>query len=387
MNPMSTTEFQVVAAPSSQALITQAAPAELVSAEVVDDVQAIRIFIAGYKHKSSHTTRAYEKECYRFLLWLRLKRGAGHAHLPAVGIDDMNVYMDFVREPRPFNEEFLKANGWDHQPFRNALSKTSIALCITVLHRLFTAMREMRGPGGQPYCTYNPVKLLHEGLASRSNQDDEVEQALTEIEWGAVQEVIEGLPQGTEREKKHYHRARWIMQLLYRAFLRREEAANLKMGNFIASPQGWSLRFVGKGDKSSTIIVTSKLIDELKVYRTSLGLPALPSPGESRPAIMAVTGVDKGVTGQAIYLICKEIFGWAADLIEGSDNAAAARLRQSSPHWMRHTGVSHSMEMGVDPRYVQAQARHSSLNITARYDHKKRQAWRDAFNAADNSKK
>jgi site-specific recombinase XerD len=54
---------------------------------------------------------------------------------------------------------------------------------------------------------------------------------------------------------------------------------------------------------------------------------------------------------------------------------------------MRHTGVSHSMEMGVDPRYVQAQARHSSLNITARYDHKKRQAWRDAFNAADNSKK
>ena len=66
------------------------------------------------------------------------------------------------------------------------------------------------------------MKLLHEGLASRSNQDDEVEQALTEIEWGAVQEVIEGLPQGTEREKKHYHRARWIMQLLYRAFLRRE---------------------------------------------------------------------------------------------------------------------------------------------------------------------
>ena len=51
------------------------------------------------------------------------------------------------------------------------------------------------------------------------------------------------------------------------------------------------------------------------------------------------------------------------------------------------------MEMGVDPRYAQAQAqaqaqaRHSSLNITARYDHKKRQAWRDAFNAADNSKK
>lgn len=384
---MSNTEYQVIEVPSSHALAPSPSAAEVVLAEVVDDVQAIRLFIGGYIRKSLHTVRSYEKECYRFLLWLRLQRGSGHALLPSVGISDMNAYMDFLSNPRPFSEEFLKANGWDHQPFRNPLSKASLSLCITVLHRFFTAMREMRGLGDQPYCTYNPVKLLHDGLASRSNQDDEVEQALTDTEWDAVQEVIERLPQSTTREKKHYHRARWIMQLLYRSFLRREEAANLKMGSFEATSQGWNIRLIGKGAKKSKIIATAKLIDELKIYRTSLGLPALPSPGESRPAIMAVTGSEKGITGQAVYLICKEIFSAAADLIEDRDTSAAARLRQSSPHWMRHTGVSHSMELGIDPRYVQAQARHSSLTITARYDHKKRQSWRDAFNAADTPKK
>ena len=142
------------------------------------------------------------------------------------------------------------------------------------------------------------------------------------------------------------------------------------------------IRFVGKSAKKAKIIATDTLMDELKLYRTSLGLPALPSPGESRPAILAVTGTDKGVTGQAIYLICKVIFGMAADLLDERDAAGAQRLRQSSPHWMRHTGISRYMESGVDPRYVQAQARHSSLNITARYDHKNRNSWRDALNAA-----
>lgn len=128
-------------------------------------------------------------------------------------------------------------------------------------------------------------------------------------------------------------------------------------------------------------------MDELKIYRSSLGLPALPAPGESRPAIMAVTGKDKRLTGQAIYSICTELFERAAKLVEGHNEASAARLRQSSPHWMRHTGVSHTMESGVDPRYVQAQAWHSNLNVTARYDHKKRQAWRDSLKKADHQQK
>lgn len=382
---MSASFFPVVSTPSNQALVPSTAPTEIVFVEVVDDAQAIRLFIDGYVRSSIHTIRSYEKECYRFILWLRwrYRTGPERALLPSVGVGDMNAYMDFLGAPKAFPEEFLRANGFTHQPFKGSLGQASVRLCITVLHRFFTAMREMRGPADLPYCVYNPVKLLHEGINSRKSQDDEVEQALTDNEWIAVQEAIERLPQGTVREKKHYHRARWIMQLLYRSLLRREEAAKLTMGSFEATPQGWNIRLMGKGGKKAKIIATEALIDELRLYRASLGLPVLPSPGESRPAILAVTGTDKGVTGQAIYLICKVIFGMAADLLDERDAAGAQRLRQSSPHWMRHTGISRYMESGVDPRYVQAQARHSNLNITARYDHKKRQSWRDSLNLAE----
>lgn len=371
------------APPSNSSLSPSVASREVICAEVIDDVQAIHLFIDGYTRRSNHTIRSYEKECYRFLLWLRSRCSPSprSSLLPDVGIGDVNSYIDFLASPRAFHPDFLQENGFSHQPFKKSLVQASVALCITVLHRFFDAMREMREPAGQPYCTYNPVKLIHEGI-NRSCAAEDVEQALTDSEWLAVLKAIENLPQGSEREKKHYHRARWIMQLLYRSLLRREEAAKLTMGSFEATPQGWNIRFVGKSAKKAKIIATDTLMDELKLYRTSLGLPALPSPGESRPAILAVTGTDKGVTGQAIYLICKVIFGMAADLLDERDAAGAQRLRQSSPHWMRHTGISRYMESGVDPRYVQAQARHSSLNITARYDHKNRNSWRDALNAA-----
>ena len=243
---------------------------------------------------------------------------------------------------------------------------------------MFVAFREMRAPGNVPYCMFNPVVLAHKGIAGTSDQED-IEEALEPEEWDAVIAAVEDLPRSSGRDAKHYYRARWVMQLLYRAFLRRDEAAKLTMGSFESSSDGWSIRFVGKGAKAAKIIATNKLISELKIYRESLGLPPLPSPGESRPAILAVTGKDKGLTAQAIYLICTAIFKRAGDRIKHTNPTGATRLYQATPHWMRHTGVSHALEAGADPRYVQAQARHSSLNVTAKYDHKERRAWRLAL--------
>ena len=355
---------------------------EVLLGEVSDDVDAIKIFIRSYARKSAHTVRSYEKECYRLLLWLRATRAPSLNLLPAVTVRDINDYLDFVANPRPFPEDFLLQQGWTHQPFRKALGVQSTKHCITVLHKLFAALRELRSASNLPYCRFNPATLAYGGIAG-SHQPEDIEQALSETEWQAVQEAIENLPRISERDAKHYHRARWVMQLLYRAFLRREEAANLTMGSFESSPQGWSIRLLGKGQKKAKIIATHRLMDELKIYRASLGMPALPSPGETRPAILAVTGQDKGVTAQAIYLVCKVIFNQTADVLEPQDPVAASRLRQASPHWMRHTGVTHAMEDGVNPRYVQAQARHSSLNVTARYDHKQKQAWRAALESRD----
>ena len=360
------------------ALPTKSLDLEVLAGDVLSDAAAIGIFLQSYARRSVHTIRSYEKECYRFLLWLQSNRTPSPALLPLVSVQDMNNYIDFLSNPHSFSEAFLKLHGWSHQPFRTALSAESTKHCIVVLHRMFDAMRNLRSSNNAPYCLFNPVVLAHDGVMGSSNKD-EIEEALTQAEWQAVLAAIEDLPRASVRDIKHYHRSRWIMQLLYRAYLRRDEAAQLKMNSFEPSPDGWNIRLIGKGNKPAKIIATSALMDELRIYRESLGLTALPSPAETRPAILAVTGKDKSVTDQAIYLTSKVLFELAAQQIESTDSHAAVRLRQATTHWMRHTGITHAMESGVSPRYVQAQARHSSLNTTARYDHQDRRAWRGAL--------
>ena len=342
--------------------------------DVIDDAHAIEIFLGGYSRHSEHTVRAYESETKRFLLWIKSSRQPSPTLLPLVSVDDVNKYLDFLQNPRPFHEDFLKKHGYNHQPFKGPLSSGSVKQKITILHSFFHAMRNLRGAGNQPYCLFNPVVLAHEG--SRNQAQEEMEEALSPEEMQAVFAAIEDLPRETARDMAHYHRARWIFEFLQHTYMRREEAVTLKMSAFEPSPDGWTIRVHGKGGKNSKIICTEALLAELKVYRESLGLTAIPAVGESRPVIMAVTGKDKSVTAQALYLVCKVIFEMAAARLEASNQHSAARLRKASPHWMRHTGISSAMERGVSPRYVQAQARHSSLTTTSRYDHKDRKAWR-----------
>lgn len=348
---------------------------EVLSSKVDNDAYAIRIFLDTYKGKSRHTQRAYAKVCQRFLIWLWYKHQPGPCLLPAVEVQHINDYQDFLSKPEQLPEEFLKANGLKNQPFRKPLARESMKHTITILHKMFTALRELKNSSGEPYCRFAPTKFAHDGIGGKKKIKD-VEEALTEAEWEAVLITIEELPRKTERDRQHYHRARWVFQLLYRTFLRREEAAQLTMACFEPSTDGWSINVTGKGETERKIIATAKLMEELKLYRESLGLAPLPYPGEMRPVIMSVTGTDKGVTAQAIYLLCKEIFRMTADRLIETDQMAAKRLYKASPHWMRHTGISHAMEAGVNPRYVQEQARHSSLLVTARYDHKDRRAWR-----------
>ena len=381
------------------------------------DRRAIEEWIRSYGTRSPHTARSVRKEVERFLMFLDVVKGPSDRHLPAVSTTDALNYQAFLTHPEDYPElieafqdgELLARYGRTAAPFnfeRGALKESSRKIAITYLARMYRKLSHIRNADGSPYVMINPWEIVTEGQAFRPLR---IEQALTQDEWSAVKKAIDALPRDTEERLATYHRTRWTMQLLYRLWLRREEAAKLRMSNFVQTPDGWEVRFVGKGRKEAAISASDTLMAELKIYRESLGLPPYPTYGENRPAIgalrtarepagaalrtsvrplgaagRATRGVDPvqdGVQPMTIYRICRGLFDAAANLIEPTDPFAAARLRKASPHWMRHSGVTHALEGGVPDRYVQAHARHANRSMLDRYDHKDRRAGRNHINS------
>ena len=338
-----------------------------------DDLAALAAFLDKYRDCSPHTRRAYAKESHRFLLWLRWQTQSSEATLLAqCGKEEVNAYRDvLVAGGLTFPKDFLTAQGWpsDRPPWAKPgtpASPATVSHALLILRLLFLHLQD------EGYVLTNPSRAARKVRRS-SAQNVRLKEAFTVEEWAEVLAVIEALPQDTPRDRAHYHRARWVMQLLYRAFLRREEAASLRMGDFVGQREHWELHFVGKGNKAAEIVATSRLMEELKRYRVSLGLGPLPGAHETRPAILDIHGL-RGVTADTIYRICVEIFTRAAMVT--NEETRRQRFLAASPHWLRHTGISHAMEAGVDPRRVQAQARHASLTTTTSiYDHKERTVW------------
>lgn len=351
--------------------------------DVIDDRSMIQAFLGSYARHSKHTVRSYQKEVMRFWLWLQSDEGVNFQRFPNVDARTVNAYLAQLADPRPIPDSIMRAAGLSKPLFKRGLSPASMSLSITILRQFFEFLRNEPGEDGRPYCLFNPFLKAHSGM---ERNEDDIEEALSEIEWQAVQETIERLPRETGRDRMHYHRTRWIFQLLYRAFLRRDEAASLRMNDFVRTKDGWMIKIFGKGRKRTRIIATQTLMDELSHYRTSLNLSAVPLPDDDAPAIYPIiegkrdrTGRLQTIHDQVIYLVCVKIFRETADRIEQDHPSAAQRLRFASPHWMRHTGITHAMEAGIDPRYVQSQARHSSPNTTSKYDHKERVRCRSEF--------
>jgi integrase len=338
------------------------------------DTDAIRQFLAGYQSGSPHTLRAYTKEVMRFALWLRFIWPGCQDGMARVTPSTIRDYLAFLEGRGTLPSAFLAQEGWPRRvpPFSGKDLKVSTkALVLHVLRALFDTLANLEGPGGQAYCRFNPMRGGRGfGVSALQQGFRPTERGLTFEEWGYVTRAIQSTAGDLQRV-----RDRWVILFLYMTFLRRSEASSVRMGDFRLIRGGWRLRVVGKGGKEREIVAVSSLMRELAAYRVAHGLPPLPKPDESTPAIGRIVGLG-GIQTGSIYLTVRRVCEAAASLAQANGREDIAQtLRSVSPHWLRHTGISHAMERGVEPRYVQAQAGHSSLAITGLYDHKDKDAW------------
>ena len=135
-----------------------------------------------------------------------------------------------------------------------------------------------------------------------------------------------------------------------------------------------------KGGKKRTVAVSNELLVSLKRYRKYLGLSELPSPNDNTPIFMKKRKGSRGISTGMIHAnigirrmreVINDTFEVAADLASKENLTHDAEIiRTMTPHSIRHTGISHDININQRPlSHVQADAGHDSIDTTSKYLH------------------
>lgn len=357
------------------------APATGAQIAAADDLAAVTAWLARYAD-SQATLLAYRREVERLILWAVLQLGKP---LSSLTHEDLLAYERFLANPQPAARWVLAGSkkklarshaAW--RPFAGPLSPTSVRHAMVVLNACFAWLTEAG------YLAGNPLSLARRRRASSKPR---ITRYLSHDLWEAVKETVEAMPAGTERERLHAARCRWLCTVLYLGGLRASEVTGTTMGAFFSRRdtrgiERWWMEVNGKGNKDRLVPATDELMAELARYRAVHGLPPRPLAGETCPLVLPVIGREKALSRGALHLIVKEVFNLTAERLRGrglEGEALAAVVVQASAHWLRHTAGSHMADQKVDLRHVRDTFGHSSIATTSGYLHTEDDARHEAI--------
>lgn len=149
-------------------------------------------------------------------------------------------------------------------------------------------------------------------------------------------------------------RNRAILRLLYGGGLRVSELCDLKWRDLKAREEGGQVTVFGKARKTRVILLGENVWQEICQLRGD--------GGKNSPVFRSRKRNHDGsyhLTRKQVYRIVKQAGKRAG--IDGS----------ISPHWLRHSHASHSLDKGAPLHLVQQTLGHSSIAVTEKYLHAK----------------
>ncbi|WP_129140306.1 tyrosine-type recombinase/integrase [Modicisalibacter coralii] len=339
-----------------------------------NDVEAVALWLDEYT-ATPQTWRAYRKEAERLLLWLDEQA----LTLGQVDRSVLQRFEAFLTDPRPVERWIGPPRPRDHpgwRPFRRPLSAASRRQSLVILQGLFAWLNEAG------WVAHNPFRLMRDKRRRLDNRQPGIERYLERPVWEWLWRWLNRPPddQATPRERHLWQRRRLIFGFAYLLAPRIGEMAQARMRDFTYREGGWWWRVTGKGAKLASIPVPDDMMRLLAEWRRSLGLVALPDSSEATPVIRALDG-RRGLGDNQLYRLIKTTFHEAArDL---ADDPAGhqlpphlvEQLARATPHWLRHTALTHQAQAGVELRFLARTARHSRLDTTARYLHAEAEEW------------
>lgn len=334
-----------------------AVPEAALAAE--NDLEAIGAWIMARGSRSPHTRRAYQREAMRFVLYVTQELGLGG--LAEIRLEHIMAYLAHLQAPPPhwiFAGSTPASAELPTQILRGPLSSRSLAYSRTVINSLYRYLQEAG------YIARNPVALTPVPVQALPSM---AERALEPEAWQFVWEWVQQQTElaDTLEKKALANRNRWMMALLYHTGLRRSSVLQATMGDFQRREGRWMLQVTVKGGRLHHVVVGQHLLNELKRYRSALGLLPLPSPDETLPLIGNLRQPFIAITDRNLGYLFEHLTTAAADACD--DPYLAQQIRQLTAHAVRHTFATHSLIAGSRLESVQDALGHRSINTTSLY--------------------
>ncbi|MGL4838513.1 tyrosine-type recombinase/integrase [Shewanella sp.] len=266
------------------------------------------------------------------------------------------------------------------------LSDNALKTKIAVLSSFYAYLMS------EEYCERNPAQLWlnHSRFASnpqyqRQNLEDENSLAFTELQWSYVMTTVTAL---AEEFPEIHQRSLFLISLIYSCYLRISDVSaragySPVMSQFRQNPQTgiWSFHIpLSKGGKKRSVSISKALLAALVTYRRYLGLADFPLQDETHPLFVrhraAGRGRDVGLLNANLGIRqirdeIQQLINLAADNAHNDGFIAdAQQMRKLTAHNIRHTGITHDININRRPlSHVQADAGHESIDTTSQYLH------------------
>lgn len=343
-----------------------------------NDYQAIFCWLARLD-SGSHTYRSYRREAERLLLWTILVK---QKPLSSLNVVDLSEYRSFLTDPQPralWVGAPQKKGQAQWKPFAGPLSLRSRKFSETVLNGLFAFLVSQR------YLVHNPFLALPKLKSPNGQQAMNINRSFSEPQWRLITTFLDSrVDAASGPEQLKWLRIRLVIQLGYGTGLRLHEMAQATLGDLtVKQRQGQNqywLAVLGKGQKMREVPVPFTLyVLLMESYRRLTGR-LLNRPSPDYPLIPPLRGAEsKPLTPLALHKMLKHAFTLAAEELAEEQPETAAKLRQASAHWLRHTHGSTAVERNIPLTMIRDNLGHGSIATTSHYVHADKDARHEAF--------
>ncbi|MFK0380222.1 phage integrase family protein [Pandoraea sp. NPDC090278] len=358
-----------------------------------DDLTAIRTWLSLFPNEGlGNTAVTYRGHVERFYNWVLNDRQKAFSD---VTVEDVVLYRAFLANPQPAARWINPKRGVprhspDWRPFSGPVTDVTVRQAMTALSSLCGWLNTMHYLGSNPFAGVPKPKA-----SGRAGKMD-VDRSLSRAQWQAVRDYLATLPQSHPA----VIRKQFLVRYAYATGKRLSEIAAARVGDLrmkaLTEGECLVLSVFGKGQKLREIELAPAARELIVGYLVSRGYsdditqipPEAPIVGRLVLDAQKPYGVDTYEKGwdpvaeavviasplddDRVAVILKDVFAEAADYIEPTSPADAARLREATPHWMRHTFGTRTAERlhgQEDLTVLRDLMGHASIATTNQYLH------------------